>query len=84
MNSRYYGGIHWRYDNEDGLTGGTAVGHFVSATQLLPIPEPFSWHLLAAGIISSALWRRRSQQQKLFSTEPTRLLGSTCPPDQRT
>jgi hypothetical protein len=37
--SRVYGGILWPYDNEDGLTGGTAVGHFVSATQLLPIPR---------------------------------------------
>jgi hypothetical protein len=63
MNSRLYGGIHWRYDNEDGLTGGTAVGHFVSVTQLLPIPEPVSWHLLAAGILPFALRRRGSARQ---------------------
>jgi hypothetical protein len=40
MNSRLYGGIHWRYDNEDGLTHGLAVGHYVYDTQLAPIPEP--------------------------------------------
>lgn len=28
--SRLYGGIHWRFDNEDGLTSGSALGHFVA------------------------------------------------------
>jgi hypothetical protein len=28
--SRMYGGIHWRFDNEDGLTAGTALGQFVA------------------------------------------------------
>jgi hypothetical protein len=28
--SRLYGGIHWRFDNEDGLTAGTALGEFVA------------------------------------------------------
>lgn len=29
--SRLYGGIHWRFDNEDGLTAGTALGEYVAA-----------------------------------------------------
>jgi hypothetical protein len=28
--SRLYGGIHWRFDNEDGLTAGTELGDFVA------------------------------------------------------
>ena len=28
--SRLYGGIHWRFDNEDGLTSGTQLGNFVA------------------------------------------------------
>jgi hypothetical protein len=27
--SRLYGGIHWQFDNEDGLTAGTQLGQFV-------------------------------------------------------
>jgi hypothetical protein len=28
--SRLFGGIHWRFDNEDGLTSGTQLGNFVA------------------------------------------------------
>jgi membrane-associated phospholipid phosphatase len=28
--SRVYGGIHWQYDNVDGLTSGAAVGNYVA------------------------------------------------------
>jgi Ca2+-binding RTX toxin-like protein len=28
--SRLYGGIHWRFDNEDGLTAGRKLGNFVA------------------------------------------------------
>jgi hypothetical protein len=28
--SRLYGGIHWSFDNEDGLTAGTSLGQFVA------------------------------------------------------
>ncbi len=28
--SRLYGGIHWRFDNEDGLTAGTSIGQYVA------------------------------------------------------
>ncbi|MEX2173430.1 MAG: hypothetical protein WD872_03655 [Pirellulaceae bacterium] len=29
--SRLYGGIHWRFDNEDGLTAGRQLGNYVSS-----------------------------------------------------
>ena len=35
--SRIYGGIHWSFDNVQGLVTGDAVGHFVSQNELRPI-----------------------------------------------
>jgi hypothetical protein len=58
MLSRLYGGIHWSYDNLDGLDAGTDLGHYVFATQLQPVPEPSTYALLAMGLISCLLWRR--------------------------
>lgn len=57
--SRLYGGIHWRYDNEDGLVGGRAVGYFVYATRLRAIPEPTGLVLLALVAPAMMLRRRR-------------------------
>jgi hypothetical protein len=57
-NSRLYGGIHWDFDNQDGLTGGRAVGHYVFATQLRPIPEPATFVLLVLGLLASLAGRR--------------------------
>jgi hypothetical protein len=57
-NSRLYGGIHWDYDNQDGLAGGRALGHYVFATELQPIPEPVTWVLLVFGLIGCLVWRR--------------------------
>jgi hypothetical protein len=51
-NSRLYGGIHWDFDNQDGLAGGRALGHHVAATQLQPIPEPATWILLVIGLMT--------------------------------
>jgi hypothetical protein len=62
MNSRLYGGIHWRYDNEDGLEAGTALGHYVTSTQLLVVPEPASSVLgMSAVLLLPVLRRRRSK-----------------------
>lgn len=38
--SRIYGGIHWQYDNQDGLALGRAVAERVWATRLLPSSGP--------------------------------------------
>ena len=35
--SRIYGGIHWSFDNAQGLVTGDAVGHFVLQNELRPI-----------------------------------------------
>lgn len=55
--SRLYAGIHWRYDIEDGLAAGRAVGHYVYDSQLQSIPEPSSILMLALAV--PALRRRR-------------------------
>jgi hypothetical protein len=55
--SRLYGGIHWSFDNADGLAGGRLLGHEVFATQLQPIPEPATWVLLALGVLGCLVGR---------------------------
>lgn len=61
MNSRLYGGIHWRYDNEDGLAGGSALGNYVYATMLRPVPEPGAFGLVTAfAFVTVAASRRRT------------------------
>jgi len=37
--SRLYGGIHWRFDNQDGLTSGASLGNFVAGNFLEPDPQ---------------------------------------------
>ncbi len=56
-NSRLYAGIHWSYDNLDGLAGGQALGHYIAATQLQPIPEPTAWVLMVFGLVGCLAWR---------------------------
>jgi hypothetical protein len=48
--SRLYAGIHWRFDNEDGLTAGTRLGNFV-ARNFFQAQE----HAPSAGLIGSVL-----------------------------
>ena len=49
-NSRLWGGIHFRFDNEAGLTMGHAVGTRVLRSGLFSaVPEPSSWAMMIAG-----------------------------------
>jgi len=57
-NSRMYGGIHWSFDNDDGLAGGRTLGHYIFATQLQAIPEPTTVALFAVGLIGAMSCRR--------------------------
>ena len=59
MNSRLYGGIHWRYDNEDGLAGGQALARYVLATQLQPVPEPSTIALVSMAALGLGCRVRR-------------------------
>ncbi len=35
--SRIYGGIHWQYDNQEGLAAGRAIADFVFENYLVPV-----------------------------------------------
>jgi hypothetical protein len=48
--SRLYGGIHWSFDNDVGLTAGTAVGQYVVANFLRPAERES-----AAGVVNGEL-----------------------------
>ncbi|WP_327458365.1 PEPxxWA-CTERM sorting domain-containing protein [Sphingomonas sp.] len=63
-NSRVWGGIHFRFDNEIGLATGQAVaGWALSQAAFNAVPEPASWALMIAGfgLAGSALRRRSSK-----------------------
>jgi hypothetical protein len=60
MNSRLYGGIHWRFDNEHGRELGVSLGSYVSSNFLTPIPEPSVFALLFGAGSLIALRRRIS------------------------
>jgi Ca2+-binding RTX toxin-like protein len=48
--SRLYGGIHWSFDNNVGLTAGTALGQYVAANILRPVERG-----PAAGVVNGEL-----------------------------
>jgi len=57
--SRLYGGIHFRFDNDHGLVAGQSLGNHVAATQLQPVPEPTSLILAAFAAVGAALLVRK-------------------------
>lgn len=50
--SRLYGGIHFRFDNADGLVAGVALGQYVLSSQLQPVPEPATLALYGLGLLT--------------------------------
>jgi len=61
-NSRLWGGIHFRFDNEAGLAQGRQIGrHALASGAFGAVPEPASWAMLIAGfaLAGGALRRQR-------------------------
>ena len=56
--SRMFGGIHFRFDDEHGRDNGIALSQFIYANELRPIPEPGTWVLLVLGLFGYLAWRR--------------------------
>jgi hypothetical protein len=60
-NSRLWGGIHFRFDNEIGLSTGYEIGEWALGQAAFDaVPEPASWGLMIAGFgVAGAATRRR-------------------------
>lgn len=61
-NSRMWGGIHFRFDNEMGLAAGYDIGEWVLAQNAFnAVPEPASWALMIGGlgVVGAAMRRRK-------------------------
>jgi PEP-CTERM motif len=56
--SRMYGGIHFRFEDERGRNDGIALSQFIFANGLRPVPEPGTWILLVSGLFGYLAWRR--------------------------
>lgn len=49
--SRLYGGIHFSFDNQDGLDAGVALGNYVVTNYFTAVPEPSSSLLMVLGLL---------------------------------
>lgn len=56
--SRIYGGIHWSFDNVEGLACGDGIGDWVFANYLRPVPAPGATTLMAVSLALGARRRR--------------------------
>jgi hypothetical protein len=68
-NSRLWGGIHFRFDNDAGLALGRGVGARVLAARLFQaVPEPSNWAMMIAGFACVGVGLRNRRQA--FKKQP--------------
>jgi len=64
--SRLWGGIHWRFDNEIALAAGGDIGRWALAQDAFnPVPEPASWAMMIAGFALAGVATRRQRQVRV-------------------
>lgn len=65
-NSRLWGGIHWRFDNEAGTALGRYVGGYALASRAFDgVPEPATWTMMLLGFGGLGAMLRRRRQRAL-------------------
>jgi hypothetical protein len=63
-NSRLWGGIHWRFDNEAGTALGRGVAEYALNSKAFDaVPEPAAWGLMLLGFGCAGGVLRRSRQR---------------------
>lgn len=60
--SRVYLGIHWMFDQVDGISLGHAIAGNVYDNCMTPVPEPSTWALAISGAVV-LLWKARRTRQ---------------------
>ena len=75
--SRLYGGIHFRFDNADGLVAGVALGQYVFSSQLQPVPEPATSALYGLGLLTIIGLRRARSGASLTDAGSRERLASS-------
>jgi hypothetical protein len=59
--SRIYLGVHWLFDQEDGIALGNAIAQFAASHYFFAVPEPGTMLTAMLGMLGiGALIRRRS------------------------
>lgn len=71
-NSRLWGGIHWRFDNEAGLAVGQGIANYALHTgAFAAVPELNSWAMVTCGLgLIGAFLRRRKTAFKIVILVP--------------
>jgi hypothetical protein len=57
--SRIYLGVHWMFDQEDGVTLGNAIAQYAASHYFQAVPEPSAFALILLGGLGFASTRRR-------------------------
>ncbi len=57
--SRVYLGVHWLFDQQDGIALGNAIAQYAASHYFYAVPEPGAFALLLLGMLGLAPMRRR-------------------------